>query len=186
MAKQLGLESVDELEVALDSLEGIAADGGELEKDNIAREARIRSAYLEWCKENGKEPVESRFETFASNFLAMENYSRESGREMSLNKYADCTEEEYLELTGQKQTEEVKAEEETEKVVVAAPVQEIAASGLSKADAQALAKAEAKAKADAEKKARDEELAKKKAAQEGEWCFVSCLSFRTWKFEPSH
>ncbi len=103
----------------------------------------------------------------------MENYSRESGREMSLNKYADCTEEEYLELTGQKQTEEVKAEEETEKVVVAAPVQETAASGLSKADAQALAKAEAKAKADAEKKARDEELAKKKAAQEGE-CFVSC------------
>ena len=44
----LGLESVEELEVALDSMEGIAPDGGELETSNIAREARVRDAYLNW------------------------------------------------------------------------------------------------------------------------------------------
>ena len=46
LAKALGLESVEELEVALDSLEGIAEDGGELDPENLSREARVRSAYL--------------------------------------------------------------------------------------------------------------------------------------------
>jgi len=54
LAEALGLESVEELEVALDSLEGIAEDGGELDPENIAREARIRSSYLEWCKDLSK------------------------------------------------------------------------------------------------------------------------------------
>ena len=95
MAKTLGLESVEELEAALDSMDGIAEDGGELESDNIAREARVRSAYLGWCKDNGKKPDESRFPAFSNNFLTMENYSKETGKEMILNKYADFTEAEY-------------------------------------------------------------------------------------------
>ena len=42
---------------------------------------------------------ESRFATFQSNFLAMEEYANDNGKEMVLNKYADCTEEEYRRLT---------------------------------------------------------------------------------------
>jgi hypothetical protein len=96
LAKILGLESVDELEVALDSLNGIAPDGGELEGGGeIAREARIREAYLNWCKEFGKLPDESRFPAFSNNFLLMEQYSKETAKEMTLNQYADFTKEEY-------------------------------------------------------------------------------------------
>lgn len=98
LAKQLGLESVEELEVALDSMEGIAEDGGELDT-SISREARVRSAYLDWCKEYGKEPDEARFPQFSTNYLAMEAYANENGKEMTLNKYADFTEEEYIQLS---------------------------------------------------------------------------------------
>jgi hypothetical protein len=97
--EQLGLESVEELEVALDSIEGIAEDGGELDTTNISREARIRSSYMDWCKKYSKTPDESRFPTFSKNFLAMEEYARENNKEMILNKYADCTEEEYIAIT---------------------------------------------------------------------------------------
>jgi hypothetical protein len=95
LMKLLGLESIEELEVALDSLDGIAPDGGELDTANIAREARIREAYLNWCKEYRKEPDESRFATFSNNFLMLEQYAKESAKEMTLNQYADFTKEEY-------------------------------------------------------------------------------------------
>ena len=100
LAKKLGLESVEELEIALDALEGIAEDGGELEDGGeISREARVRSAYLEWCKDYDKEPDEGRFPQFSSNYLAMETYAKENDKEMTLNKFADCTEEEYIQIT---------------------------------------------------------------------------------------
>ena len=50
LAKQLGMDSVEELEEALDAMEGIAADGGAIDTSDV-REARVRSAYLDWCKE---------------------------------------------------------------------------------------------------------------------------------------
>lgn len=99
LAEQLGLESIEELEVAIDSIEGIAQDGGELDATNISREARIRSAYIEWCKEYNKTPDESRYPNFSSNFLALEEYARVNKKEITLNKYADCTEEEYISIT---------------------------------------------------------------------------------------
>jgi hypothetical protein len=102
LAKKLGLESVDELEVALDSMSGIAADGGELETGNIAREARVRSAYLGWCKDFGKKPDESRYPAFVDNFLTMEKFAQESGKAMNLNEYADCTEEQFKALAPKK------------------------------------------------------------------------------------
>ena len=92
------MESIEELEQAIDAMDGIDTDGGEIDTSDV-REARVRSAYLDWCKEYGKTADESRFPTFSSNFLAMEEYAKENGREMVLNKYADCTEEEYRELT---------------------------------------------------------------------------------------
>lgn len=64
LAKKLGLESVEELEAAIDAMDGIADDGGELDPDNVSREARIRSAYLDWCKEFDKENDEERFQVF--------------------------------------------------------------------------------------------------------------------------
>jgi hypothetical protein len=89
---------VEELEAAIDEMEGIAPDGGVIEGDNLAREARVRSAYLEWCKEYGKESDETRFQQFSKNFLDMEEFAKETGKEMSLNEYADCTEKEYAAL----------------------------------------------------------------------------------------
>ena len=85
----------------MDTIEGFAEDGSDI-VDGLAREARVRSVYLEWCKENQKEPDEARFPIFFSNFLAMEEYAKESGKEMILNAYADCTEEEYLSITSAK------------------------------------------------------------------------------------
>jgi hypothetical protein len=99
LAKQLGLESVEEMEAALDAMDGIAADGGELDPTNVSREARVRAAYMDWCKEQGKEVEEARFATFSVNYLAMEEYAKENNVEMKLNEYADCTEEEYIALT---------------------------------------------------------------------------------------
>eukprot|EP00977_Amphora_coffeiformis_P004059 scaffold806_cov142-Amphora_coffeaeformis.AAC.2 len=78
LAKKLGLNSVEELEAALDSMEGIAEDGGEVEQDNLAREARVRAAYLDWCKQYKKEPQEDRFKVFSENFLVMEKYAKET------------------------------------------------------------------------------------------------------------
>ncbi|KAL7519656.1 hypothetical protein ACHAWX_004416 [Stephanocyclus meneghinianus] len=98
LAKALGLSSVEELEEAIDAVQGFDTDGGPLDTSDV-REVRVRSAYMDWCKEYGKQPDESRFPTFSSNFLAMEEYANENGREMVLNKYADCTEEEYRKLT---------------------------------------------------------------------------------------
>jgi hypothetical protein len=91
----LGFASVEELEEALDALEGIAPDGGDLDNSIIAREARIRDAYLNWCKKFNKEPDESRFPCFSQNFLFMEQYTKTTGKEMALNMYADFSKDEY-------------------------------------------------------------------------------------------
>ena len=112
LAEQLGLESVEELEVALDALEGIAEDGGELDPTNISREARIRAAYMDWCKKFDKKADEARFANFSTNFLAMEEYANENDKEMVLNEYADFSEEEYKSL--QAPTEEAVVEPEPE------------------------------------------------------------------------
>ena len=82
----------------MDALEGIDEEGIQ-GPDKLAQEARVRSAYMEWCKDNGKEVDESRFPVFFDNFLVMEDFAKESGKPMTLNKYADCTEEEYKALT---------------------------------------------------------------------------------------
>lgn len=160
MAKKLGYDSVEELEVAMDTMEGIAEDGSALD-DGLAREARIRSAYLQWCKDNGKEPDESRFPTFSSNFLAMEEYAAEAGKEMSLNSYADLTEEEYLELTAKPEPAEPKA----------APAPKPAPEPVAKEKTEAEKKAEAAATA--KKKAAAEAAAKKQAEGKYRCCCIT-------------
>ncbi len=178
------MESVEELEVALDAMEGIADDGGELDPTNISREARVRSAYLEWCKEYGKEADESRFPTFSSNYLAMEEYAKENGKTMQLNMYADCTEEEYVTLTTESVNGSAAAKEVAEEEISAVDAE---AEAKAKEEAEAKAKeeaaAKAKAKEEAEAKAKEEAAAKAKAnAEAGEQKKNSCIEF----FELKH
>jgi membrane protein involved in colicin uptake len=166
LAAQLGLASVEELEAAIDSMDGIADDGSMLEQDNLAREARIRSAYLDWCKELGKQSDESRFPTFSQNFLDMEEFAKESGKEMQLNEYADFSEAEYAQLA-----RDATSAEKTAAVVEQTAAQEVAAA-VAKADAEAAAKvaSEAKAKAGAEaaeKRKKEAEKQAKIAAEKG-------------------
>jgi colicin import membrane protein len=163
LAAQLGLESVEELEAVIDSMDGIADDGSMLEQENLAREARIRSAYMDWCKEFGKKSDESRFPTFSQNFLDMEEFAKESGKEMQLNEYADFSEAEYGQLARDataaekkaavaEQTAEKKAaeaEQTAEKKAAADAAKVKAAAAKVEADAAAKVAAEAKAKADA-------------------------------------
>ena len=168
MAEKLGLESVEELEVAIDSLEGIAPDGDFLDNENLAREARVRSVYLDWCKQFGKEPDESRFPQFSSNFLEMEEFNKESGKEMLLNEYADFTEEEFEKMMNAPETEEeveVTASEEDAEAKVA----EEEAAAAAKAEAEAAAKAAEEAKAKAAAEAAKAAAEAKKKEEEGKW-----------------
>merc|ERR1740136_242566 len=96
LAEKLGLESVEDLEAAIDELDGIAEDGGELDPANTSEDTDVRSAYINWCKEFGQETDESRDPTFMFNYLAMENLANESGKAMELNIYADFSEEEFI------------------------------------------------------------------------------------------
>ena len=124
MAKQLGLDSVEELENAIDALEGIGPDG--VENENLAREARVRSAYLDWCKEFGKTSDETRFPQFYDNFLEMEDFAKDTGKEMVLNQYADNTEDEYnTMLNGDGEEKELEVEERKEEEIIIEEVEEI-------------------------------------------------------------
>jgi hypothetical protein len=166
LAAQLGLGSVEELEAAIDSMEGISEEGTAIDGDNLAREARVRSAYMDWCKEYGKEQDETRFPQFYSNFLEMEEFAKESGKEMVLNEYADFSEEEYEKLTSEKEEADASAAK-------AKADEEAAAKAAAQKEAEAKARAEkeakeAAAKAAAEKEAASREEAEKKKKAEAE------------------
>ena len=189
LAEQLGLESIEDLEDAIDAMQGIATDGSELETENLAREARVRSAYLEWCKEAGKTADESRFPQFSSNYLAMEEFSTKAGKEMVLNEYADCTEEEYASLTSKPKAEKKAAPAKVEKK--AAPAKAVKKEE-PKAEVKVEKKEDPKAEVKVEKKeepkvdvakAKAEEgaAAKKKkvaADEKSEYCDPSCNAVR--------
>jgi hypothetical protein len=73
---------------------------GKWEDESEGRWDPIRRIYSDWCKQYGKEPDESRYPTFSTNFLVLAQYCSNTGTEIDLNEYADCTQAEYLELTG--------------------------------------------------------------------------------------
>lgn len=97
-------------------------DGNEPLPISSASDARIRSAYMEWCKKYDKTADESRFVTFSFNFLLMEDYARENNKEMILNRYADCTEEEYISITSGSAYVPSKAEDPLRTTVTASKV----------------------------------------------------------------
>lgn len=176
LAEQLGFDNIDEMEQAIDSMQGIGEEGVEIENDDMAREARIRSAYMDWVKEYGKESDEARFKVFYDNFLTMEKFAEESGKEMSLNQYADCTEAEYkaaVEADAKKAEASEKAEAEAAKK---------AAEEKKKADAEKIAKAKAAEEAElrAAKAKKEDELAAKRAQAASK--FWSIQFFTDFKF----
>ena len=79
--------------------------GGALDAEQVELEAKVRAsyqdcriAYIEWCEQFGKKADSLRFATFSSNYLAMREYAKKSGKELRLNAYADCTKEEYARI----------------------------------------------------------------------------------------
>ena len=167
-------------------MEGISEEGTAIDGDNLAREARVRSSYIAWCKEYGKEQDETRFPQFYSNFLEMEEFAKESGKEMVLNEYADFSEEEYTKLTSSKEDAEVsaaKAKADEEAAAKAAAQKEAEAKAAAEkeakaAEAKAAAEKEAAVKAEADKKKKAEEEAKKKErAEAGTYDFVYAIRF---------
>jgi hypothetical protein len=70
-----------------------------------AVQARVKSVYLEWCKTYNKTPSDSRFPQFMERYLLTEEFSIEGDVEITLNEYADCTEEEYREQTSKASSE---------------------------------------------------------------------------------
>ena len=155
MAAQLGLDSVEELEEALDFLDGIDSEGVEMDDGDMAREARVRAAYMGWCKDFDKESDETRFNQFFKNYLEMEDFAKETGKDMVLNEFADFTEEEYVAMQNGETVPAV--QEKTEEVVAAEPEPEpemteaeIAAKAEEEAAAKAAAEAAAAAKAEEE------------------------------------
>lgn len=99
LAEKLGLESVEDLEAAIDAIDGIAEDGTEVDTTNSSEDVDVRSAYLSWCEEFGKEIDEAKYPNFMLNYLAAYNLAKESGNEMTLNMYADLTEAEFVAAT---------------------------------------------------------------------------------------
>ena len=173
LAEQLGFDNIDEMEQAIDSMQGIGEEGVEIENDDMAREARIRSAYMDWVKEYGKESDETRFKVFFDNFLTMEKFAEESGKEMSLNQYADCTEAEYKAAT------EADAKKAEASKMADAEATKKAAEEKKKSDAEKAAKAKADEQAalKAAKAKKEEEMAAKRAEAASKFFCCSCCQY---------
>ncbi|MGK3735270.1 MAG: hypothetical protein ACI90V_002110 [Bacillariaceae sp.] len=63
-------------------------------RDEAERDT-IRQSYIEWCIANEREYIESRLDAFANNFLAVESYRKETGKNVKLSKHADLSPEKY-------------------------------------------------------------------------------------------
>lgn len=144
----------------MDFLDGIDSEGVEMDAGDLAREARVRAAYMDWIKDFNKESDETRFNQFYKNFLEMEDFSKETGKEMVLNEFADYTEEEYAAMQS---GETVEVEKDTEAEAAAAKAEEEAATkaAAEKEAAEKEAAAKAAAEKEAASKAADDEAARK-------------------------
>merc|ERR1712224_762734 len=70
--------------------------GKMIKTSEISVDDRIRRAYLEWCEYYEKSYDEKRLNVFASNFLAVEKYHKQTEKSLVLNEFADMTESEYV------------------------------------------------------------------------------------------
>jgi len=74
----------------------------------LAQARLIQEAYQEWCEFYGKIPSKDRLAIFSSNFLAVQEYHKKTGRPLVLNEFADQTEEEYKQEDKQPSTDDNK------------------------------------------------------------------------------
>jgi hypothetical protein len=65
------------------------------ENETFVVEDRIREVYREWCQYYGRPYDEKYLKTFASNFIAVEQYHRQTKQSLVLNQFADMTERDY-------------------------------------------------------------------------------------------
>mmetsp|Transcript_36350 Transcript_36350/g.87761 ORF Transcript_36350/g.87761 Transcript_36350/m.87761 type:complete len:1773 (-) Transcript_36350:3283-8601(-) len=91
---------------------GSEVDGKAKKKDEAEEDLRIRSAYLDWCISYSKKPDMTRIQQFKKNYLLIEEFAKENGKEIKLNDYADCTAAEYE--RAMKEKEDIKKKEEDE------------------------------------------------------------------------
>ena len=91
------LELINELILFIATIEqgSTYASSQEMESAEEKNNSRVRSIYLDWCRDYGKEVNEMRYPIFRSNFILMEAFAKESGKPIELNEWYDCTEEEY-------------------------------------------------------------------------------------------
>lgn len=83
---------------SVESLSSISTSNQYQYLDETERDI-IRQMYAEWCTTNKREFIESRLEVFANNFLAVERYRHETGKNVKLSEYADLSLEEYNAMT---------------------------------------------------------------------------------------
>jgi hypothetical protein len=109
------VESIKEMEKAFEYMSQNTASGpGPLDPGQVKRESKLRAlyqacpkAYQVWCATYLKEPDAIRFATFSYNYVAMRQFAEKFGKELKLNKYADCNKGEYTRLVYGPSPEEI-------------------------------------------------------------------------------
>ena len=116
----------------------------ELQTAERERMARVHPVYLDWCRIFSKEPNDSRFATFASNYIKMEAFAIKTGDRMQFNEWYDCTETEYNRIFREKENANAREEKaEAESVAKAAEEARLAAETVANAAEEARLAAEA-------------------------------------------
>jgi hypothetical protein len=121
------IESIKEMEKAFEYVSQNTASGpGPLDPGQVKRESRLRAlyqacpkAYQVWCATYLKEPDAIRFATFSYNYVAMRQFAEKFGKELKLNKYADCTKGEYTRLVYGPLPEEIAKQRAVEEAKIA-------------------------------------------------------------------
>jgi pyruvate/2-oxoglutarate dehydrogenase complex dihydrolipoamide acyltransferase (E2) component len=93
--------------------------------DQVGKEEadRVKDIYYQYCNVYSKDIEESRFQIFLPNFLRKEAQAKESGKPLEMNKWYDCTDEEYkvgMQAEAAEEAARVLAEEEEEKLAAEA------------------------------------------------------------------
>jgi pyruvate/2-oxoglutarate dehydrogenase complex dihydrolipoamide acyltransferase (E2) component len=93
--------------------------------DQVGKEEadRVKDIYYQYCNVYSKDIEESRFQIFLPNYLYKEAQAKESGKPLEMNKWYDCTDEEYkvgIQAEAAEEAARVLAEEEEEKLAAEA------------------------------------------------------------------
>ena len=111
------LESTDALQAAFEDFKDFSKNASSA---SIADQ--VKNTYKEWCKFYDKKYEEARLDTFAANLKKVQDYNKETGKDVKLNRYADLTAEEYAKVqANQASVASDKKEKDGEKQSVSIP-----------------------------------------------------------------